>query len=113
MGSWGSVKQSMLHMLQAAHPHAHPHARAVKHDCGSACGLKLACWGGKTGAGRGQDGGRDGRGEPADAYAGARLAALQRRNHTERVPRARGEGRRLRAPLPAGESWLRTTPYEK
>ena len=40
--------------------------------------------------------------EHAQADAGARRAAHHRRHHAERVPQAHREGRRARAPLPAG-----------
>ena len=46
--------------------------------------------------------GRRRRGEPAQADAGARRAALHRRDDARRVPQAHREGRRARAPLPAG-----------
>jgi hypothetical protein len=51
---------------------------------------------------RRQDRGRDGRGQPAQAHARPRRAALHRRDHARRVPQAHREGRRARAPLPAG-----------
>ena len=46
--------------------------------------------------------GRDGRRQPAQADAGPRRAARDRRHHARRVPQAHREGRRARAPLPAG-----------
>ena len=45
--------------------------------------------------------GRHGRLQPAEADAGARRAALHRRDDAGRVPQAHREGRRARAPLPA------------
>ncbi len=45
---------------------------------------------------------RDGRRQPAQADAGARRAALHRRDHARRVPQVHREGRRAGAPLPAG-----------
>ena len=51
---------------------------------------------------RRQDRGLDRRRQPAQADAGARRAALHRRHHARRVPQAHREGRRARAPLPAG-----------
>ena len=47
-------------------------------------------------------GGRRGRGQPAQAGAGARRAALHRRDDAQRVPQARREGRRAGAAFPAG-----------
>ncbi len=52
--------------------------------------------------GAGQHRGLDRRGQPAQAHAGPRRAALHRRHHPRRVPQAHREGRRPRAPLPAG-----------
>ena len=46
--------------------------------------------------------GRDGRLQHAQADAGPRRAALHRRDDARRVPQAHREGRRPRAPLPAG-----------
>jgi hypothetical protein len=46
--------------------------------------------------------GRDGRRQHAQADARARRAAHDRRDHARRVPQAHREGRRARAPLPAG-----------
>ena len=46
--------------------------------------------------------GVDGRGEPAQARARARRAAVHRRDDARRVPQAHREGRRARAALPAG-----------
>ena len=51
---------------------------------------------------RGQGRRRDGRGQPAQADAGARRTALHRRHHARRIPQAHRKGRRARAPLPAG-----------
>ena len=45
---------------------------------------------------------RDGRRQHAQADAGPRRAAHDRRDHARRVPRAHREGPRARAPLPAG-----------
>ena len=45
---------------------------------------------------------RDGRVEPAQAGAGARRAALHRRDHARRIPQACREGRGAGAALPAG-----------
>ena len=45
---------------------------------------------------------RDRRGEHAQAGAGARRAPVHRRDHARRVPQVHREGRRARAPLPAG-----------
>ena len=45
---------------------------------------------------------RDGRRQHAQADAGPRRAAADRRDHARRVPRAHREGPRARAPLPAG-----------
>ena len=54
-------------------------------------------------AGRRRQGGRrDGRLQPAEAGAGARRAALRRRDHARRVPQAHREGRGARPALPAG-----------
>ncbi len=52
---------------------------------------------------RGQGRGLDGRGQHAQAGAGARRAALHRRHHARRVPQAHREGRGARAALPAGD----------
>jgi ATP-dependent Clp protease ATP-binding subunit ClpB len=52
--------------------------------------------------GAGQGRGRDGRRQHAQAHARPRRAALHRRHHARRVPQAHREGRRARAPLPAG-----------
>ena len=46
--------------------------------------------------------GRDGRRQPAQAGAGARRAALHRRDHARRISQAYREGRGARAALPAG-----------
>ena len=46
--------------------------------------------------------GRHGRQQPPEADARARRAALHRRDHPRRVPQAHREGRRARAPIPAG-----------
>ena len=46
--------------------------------------------------------GRDGRRQHAQADAGPRRAAHDRRHHPRRVPQAHREGRRAGAPLPAG-----------
>ena len=51
--------------------------------------------------GRGQDRGRHGRGQPAQAPAGPGRAALHRRHHPQRVPPVYREGRRPGAALPA------------
>ena len=51
---------------------------------------------------RGRGRGRDGRRQHAQADARARRAALHRRDDARRVPQAHREGRRARAPLPAG-----------
>ena len=51
---------------------------------------------------RGRSRGRHGRQQPAQADAGARRAALHRRDHARRVPQAHREGCRPRAPVPAG-----------
>ncbi len=51
---------------------------------------------------RGQGRGRDGRRQHAQADARARRAALHRRDDAGRVPQVHREGRRARAPLPAG-----------
>ena len=51
---------------------------------------------------RGRGRGRDGRGQHAQADARARRAARRRRDDARRVPQAHREGRRARAPLPAG-----------
>ncbi len=59
---------------------------------------RRAAHGGRRGRGRG----RHGRQQPAQADAGARRAALHRRDHARRVPQAHREGCRPRAPLPAG-----------
>ena len=47
--------------------------------------------------------GRRRRRQPAQADARARRAARRRRDHAGRVPQAHREGRRARAPLPAGD----------
>ncbi len=52
--------------------------------------------------GAGKHRGLDGRRQPAQADARPRRAALHRRHHPRRVPQAHREGRRPRAPLPAG-----------
>ena len=51
---------------------------------------------------RGRGRGRDGRVEPAEADARPRRAPHDRRDDARRVPQAHREGRRPRAPLPAG-----------
>ena len=53
-----------------------------------------------VGAGGGR--GRDGRRQHDQADAGPRRAADDRRHHARRVPQVHREGRRARAPLPAG-----------
>ena len=55
-----------------------------------------------TVVGRRRGRGRDGRVQPAQADAGARRAAHDRRHHARRVPQAHREGRGARAALPAG-----------
>ena len=55
-----------------------------------------------TVVGRGGGGGRDGRGQHAQADARPRRAAHDRRDHARRVPQPHREGRRTRAPVPAG-----------
>ena len=52
--------------------------------------------------GRGQSGRLHGCGQPAQAHAGARRAALHRRHHARRIPQAHRKGRRAGTPLPAG-----------
>ena len=52
--------------------------------------------------GRGRRRGRGRRGQHAQAGAGARRAALHRRDHAGRVPQAHREGQGARAALPAG-----------
>ncbi len=51
---------------------------------------------------RRQGRGLDGRRQHAQARAGARRAALHRRDHARRIPPVRREGRRAGAPLPEG-----------
>ena len=51
---------------------------------------------------RGRRRGRGRRGQHAQAGAGARRAALHRRDHARRVPQAHREGQGARAALPAG-----------
>ena len=52
--------------------------------------------------GRGRGRGRHGRRQHDQAHAGARRAAHDRRHHPRRVPQVHREGRRPRAPVPAG-----------
>ena len=58
---------------------------------------RRAAHGGRRGRGRGCDG----RVQPAQADAGARRAALHRRDHARRISQAYREGRRAGAPLSA------------
>ena len=66
--------------------------------------------------GRGQGRRRHGRGQPAEAHAGARRTALHRRDHARRIPQAHRKGRGAGAPLPdrvggSAVAWKTPSPF--